>query len=159
MEAVIYGLIESFKLVFIDRQSYLQYVLGRIAGHMISRVGKLLPWNIADKFGQPRKLSDALTTGRAVSCSNLCLVSTAPLRHQHSFVEETRGQITVGEVRPVRWTALAARRKKARVVSVSRDRDTISQLLERFDSELAKTMAGHTVVYEVLPGIKRRGSR
>ena len=58
--AIIYSLIESCKLNNIDPQSYLQYVLERIADHPINRIEELLPWNVADKLGQPVQVRNAL---------------------------------------------------------------------------------------------------
>ena len=75
-----------------------------------------------------------------------------------SFLDNTRGQITIGEIPPIRRAALAAQGKKARVVLVSKDGETISQLLERLDAALGKAMAEDTVIDEVLPEIKRRRS-
>lgn len=83
----------------------------------------------------------------------------APLRHLQSFLDDSRGQITIGEIPPIRRAALAAEGKKARVALVGRDGETIAQLLERLDAALGKTMAEDTVVDEVLPEIKRRRSR
>ncbi|MGB6450868.1 MAG: IS66 family transposase [Steroidobacteraceae bacterium] len=58
--AIIYSLIESCKLNHIDPQSYLQYVLERIADHPINRIEELLPWNVATKLGQPAQVTNAL---------------------------------------------------------------------------------------------------
>lgn len=58
--AIIYSLVESCKLNNIDPQSYLQYVLERIADHPINRIEELLPWNVADKLGQPTQVTEAL---------------------------------------------------------------------------------------------------
>jgi transposase len=58
--AIIHSLIESCKRNNIDPQSYLQYVLERIADHPISRVDELLPWNVADKLQQPAQVTKAL---------------------------------------------------------------------------------------------------
>ena len=58
--AIIYSLVESCKLNHIDPQSYLQYVLERIADHPINRIEELLPWNVADKLAQPSQVTDAL---------------------------------------------------------------------------------------------------
>lgn len=84
---------------------------------------------------------------------------TAPLSHLQAFLDETRGQITIGEIPPIRRAALAAEGKKARVALVGRDGETIAQLLERLDAAVGRTMAEGTVVDEVLPEIKRRRSR
>ena len=83
----------------------------------------------------------------------------APLSHLQSFLDDTRGQITIGEIPPIRRAALAAQGKKARVALVGRDGETISQLLERLDAALGKAMAEDTVIDEVLPEIKRRRPR
>jgi transposase len=58
--AIIYGLIETCKLNNIDPQTYLQYVLERIADHPINKVAELLPWNVADKLNQPDQVTKAL---------------------------------------------------------------------------------------------------
>jgi hypothetical protein len=83
---------------------------------------------------------------------------TTSLGNIQSFLDETRGQITIGEIPPIRRAALAALGKKARVALVCRDDETIAQLLERLDTALGKAMADNTVVDEVLPEIKRRRS-
>lgn len=83
---------------------------------------------------------------------------TTALGNIQSFLDETRGQITIGEIPPIRRAALAAQGKKARVALVCRDDETIVQLLERLDTALGKAMADNTVVDEVLPEIKRRRS-
>jgi len=81
---------------------------------------------------------------------------TASLGHLQAFLDDTRGQITLGEIPPIRRAALAAQGKKVRVALVGRDGETIAQLLERLDAALAKTMAEDAVIDEVLPEIKRR---
>jgi hypothetical protein len=80
------------------------------------------------------------------------------LGHIQAFLDETRGQITIGEIPPIRRAALAAQGKKARVALVCRDDETVAQLLERLDTALGKAMAENTVIDEVLPEIKRRRS-
>ena len=59
--AIIYSLVESCKLNNIDPQSYLQYVLERIADHPINRIEELLPWNVAKELAQPSQVTDALS--------------------------------------------------------------------------------------------------
>ena len=82
-----------------------------------------------------------------------------PLSHLQAFLDNTRGQITIGEIPPIRRAALAAEGKRAHVALVNRDGETIEQLLERLDSALGKAMAEGAVIDEVLPEIKRRRSR
>ena len=84
--------------------------------------------------------------------------STATLGNIQSFLDNTRGQITIGEIPPLRRAALAAQGKTARVALVSREGETIAQLLERLDAALGKVMADNSVIDEVLPEIKRRQS-
>ena len=83
---------------------------------------------------------------------------TAALGNIQSFLDNTRGQITIGEIPPLRRAALAAQGKKARVALVAKDGETITQLLERMDTALGKAMAEDSVIDEVLPEIKRRQS-
>lgn len=45
--ACLYSLLGSAKLNGLDPESYLREVLNRIADHPISRISKLLPWNLA----------------------------------------------------------------------------------------------------------------
>ena len=44
--AAVYSLLGSAKLNGIDPEAYMTEVLRRIAGHSISRIGELLPWNL-----------------------------------------------------------------------------------------------------------------
>lgn len=81
---------------------------------------------------------------------------TSALGNIQSFLDNTRGQITIGEIPPIRRAALAAQGKKARVALVSPEGETIAQLLQRLDTALEKAMAEDTVIDEVLPEIKRR---
>ena len=85
--------------------------------------------------------------------------ATASLGHLQAFLDDTRGQITLGEIPPIRRAALAAQGKKVRVALVGRDGETIAQLLERLDRALGKAKADDAVIDEVLPEIKRRRSR
>ena len=80
----------------------------------------------------------------------------ASLGHLQAFLDDTRGQITLGEIPPIRRAALAAQGKKVRVALVGRDGETIAQLMERLDGALGKAMTEDTVIDEVLPEIKRR---
>jgi transposase len=58
--AIAYSVIETCRLNCIDPQRYLEYVLARIADHPINRIEELLPWNVADKLGQPNEVSQAM---------------------------------------------------------------------------------------------------
>ena len=80
----------------------------------------------------------------------------ATLDHIQSFLENTRGQITIGEIPPIRRAALAAAGKKAYVALVCRGDETIQDLLLRLDAALSKAMTEDVVIDEVLPEIKRR---
>jgi hypothetical protein len=81
---------------------------------------------------------------------------TSSLNNIQSFLDNTRGQITIGEIPPIRRAALAAQGKKARVALVARDTETVAELLQRLDVALGTAMAEDTVIDEVLPEIKRR---
>jgi hypothetical protein len=81
---------------------------------------------------------------------------TSSLNNIQSFLDNTRGQITIGEIPPIRRAALAAQGKKARVALVCRDTETVAELLQRLDVALGTAMAEDTVIDEVLPEIKRR---
>lgn len=83
---------------------------------------------------------------------------TTQLSHLQSFLNDTRGQITIGEIPPIRRAALAAVGKKARVALVAGNGETVAQLLERLDAALGRAMAEDSVIDEVLPEIKRRRS-
>ena len=79
--------------------------------------------------------------------------------HIQAFLDDTRGQITIGEIPPIRRAVLAAEGKKARVALVCRDDEPVSELLQRLDAALGKAMTENTVINEVLPEIQRRRSR
>jgi hypothetical protein len=85
-------------------------------------------------------------------------LSLTPFHNIQAFLDDTRGQITIGEIPPIPRAALAAEGKKARVALVCRGGETVAQLLERLDIALGKAMAENTTVDEVLPEIKRRRS-
>jgi hypothetical protein len=80
------------------------------------------------------------------------------LGNLQSFLDNPRGQITLGEIPPIRRAALAAQGKKVRVALVAREAETVAELLERLDTSLGKAMAEDAVIDEVLPEIKRRRS-
>jgi hypothetical protein len=46
-----------------------------------------------------------------------------------AFLDHSRGQITIGEIPPIRSAALAAEAKKVRVALVRRDGETVADLL------------------------------
>ena len=79
--------------------------------------------------------------------------------HMQAFLDKTRGQITIGEIPPIERAALAAVGKRVYVALLSRNGETMGQLLERLDTALGKVMADDSVIDEVLPEIKRRRSR
>jgi len=82
----------------------------------------------------------------------------ASFEHIQAFLDHSRGQITIGEIPPIRSAALAAEGKKVRVALVRRDGETVAELLLRLEAALGKTSADKTVIDEVLPEIKRRRS-
>lgn len=87
------------------------------------------------------------------------LFAPAPtLGHIQAFLDDTRGQITIGEIPPIHRAALAAVGKKARVALVGRDQESVLDLLQRLDAALGQAIAEDTVIDEVLPEIKRRRS-
>jgi hypothetical protein len=78
------------------------------------------------------------------------------LEHIQAFFDTTRGQITIGEIPPIRRAALAAVGKKARVALVCGETESIADLLLRLNDALGKAAAENIVIDEVLPEIKRR---
>jgi hypothetical protein len=83
----------------------------------------------------------------------------ASFENIQAFLDDSRGQITIGEIPPIRSAALAAEGKKVRVALVRRDKETVAELLLRLDTSLGKAIAENTAVDEVLPEIQRRRSR
>ncbi len=47
--AIAFTLIETAKLIDVDPQAWLTWVLAQIADHKITRLGELLPWRYAAK--------------------------------------------------------------------------------------------------------------
>ena len=76
-----------------------------------------------------------------------------------AFIDGTRGQITIGEIPPIRSAVLAAVGKKVRVALVRREKETVSELLQRLDAALRQALSSNTVIDEVLPEIQRRRSQ
>jgi hypothetical protein len=83
----------------------------------------------------------------------------ASFENIQAFLDDSRGQITIGEIPPIRSAALAAEGKKVCVALVRRDNESVSELLLRLDSALGQAIATHTPIDEVLPEIKRRRCR
>jgi hypothetical protein len=86
-------------------------------------------------------------------------VSRVPFAHLQAFLDQTHGQITIGEIPPIRRAVLAAEGKRVRVALLGHEGEKIGQLLERLDTALGTVMADDSVIDEVLPEIKRRRSR
>ena len=76
--------------------------------------------------------------------------------HIQAFLDKTRGQLTIGEIPPIRRAALAAVGKKVRVALVCGEKETATELLQRLDAALGKAIKENTVIDEVLPEIQRR---
>jgi hypothetical protein len=85
--------------------------------------------------------------------------SRIPLQHVQAFLDQTRGQITIGEIPPIRRAVLAAVGKRVHVALLGRDGEQIGQLLERLDTALGQVMADDSVIDEVLPEIQRKRRR
>jgi hypothetical protein len=79
--------------------------------------------------------------------------------HIQAFFDTTRGQLTIGEIPPIRRAALAAVGKKVRVALVCAETESVADLLQRLNAALGKAANENTVINEVLPEIQRRRSR
>jgi hypothetical protein len=92
--------------------------------------------------------------------SNPSAKSAAPtiggFEHIQAFFDTTRGQITIGEIPPIRRAALAAVGKKVRVALVCGETEGVADLMHRLNTALGKAAAENIVIDEVLPEIKRR---
>ena len=76
--------------------------------------------------------------------------------HIQAFFDTTRGQLTIGEIPPIRRAALAAVGKKVRVALVCGENESVSELLQRLNTALGKVAADNVAIDEVLPEIQRR---
>jgi hypothetical protein len=82
--------------------------------------------------------------------------SPAPFPHLQAFLDQTRGQIALGEIPPIKRAAYAATGKKMRVALVAREGESVAELLQRLDAALGRAMAEGIVIDEVLPELRRR---
>lgn len=78
------------------------------------------------------------------------------LAHIQAFLDNTRGQITIGQIPPIPRAALAAQGKHVRVSLVGRPNETVHELLQRLDTALDLYIDSGTTTDEVLPEIQRR---
>jgi len=76
--------------------------------------------------------------------------------HIQAFFDTTHGQLTIGEIPPIRRAALAAVGKKVRVALVCGEKEGVFDLLHRLNTALGKAAQDNIVIDEVLPEIKRR---
>jgi hypothetical protein len=104
-------LIGSAKLNGLDRESYPRDVLTRIADHPIRRIEELLPWNL---------------TSKAVARHG-----THSLDQSLPYIGELMkgGQITLGNVCPVRCMAVAQDGRRTASMLLLREGETVTQLL------------------------------
>jgi len=83
-------------------------------------------------------------------------VAAEGFEHIQAFFDTTHGQLTIGEIPPIRRAALAAVGKKVRVALVCGEHESVSDLLHRLNTALGKADKENIVIDEVLPEIKRR---
>ena len=57
--AAIYSLIGSAKLNGLDPETYLRFVIERIADYRINKLDDLLPWHVADQIAKTNITADA----------------------------------------------------------------------------------------------------
>jgi hypothetical protein len=98
----------------------------------------------------PHKSAMTKSSSKTTTAADDCF------EHIQSFFDTTRGQLTIGEIPPIRRAALAAVGKKVRVALVCGETESVSDLLQRLNAALGKAAAENTVIDEVLPEIKRR---
>ena len=101
-----------------------------------------MPWRPKPTVNKPSSKSAAAPDGR--------------FEHIQAFFDKTRGQITIGEIPPIRRAALAAVGKNARVALVCGETESVADFLHRLNAALGRAAAENIVIDEVLPEIKRR---
>src|SRR5450755_5073143 len=113
-------------------------------------------WSI--NFNSPRKSRMRWRPKPAVSkpTAKNPAATIGGFEHIQAFFDTTRGQLTIGEIPPIRRAALAAVGKKVRVALACGDKESVSDLLQRLNAALGKAAAENIVIDEVLPEIKRR---
>jgi hypothetical protein len=84
---------------------------------------------------------------------------TLYLDNIQAFLDGTRGTITIGDIAPIPYAAIAAEGKKLRAALVGRGDEAVVDLLLRLDAALEKFVETGELVDEVLPEIKRRRGR
>jgi hypothetical protein len=92
----------------------------------------------------------------AVNKSSSKSAAAGGFEHIQAFFDTTRGQITIGEIPPIRRAAVAAVGHSARVALVCGETESIADRLHRLNAALGKAAAENIVIDEVLPEIKRR---
>ena len=81
------------------------------------------------------------------------VATSGGFKHIQAFFDTTRGQITIGEIPPIRRAALAAVGKKVRVALVCAETEGVADLMHRLNDALGKAAAENIVIDEVLPEI------
>lgn len=84
-------------------------------------------------------------------------LKTLRCEHLQAFFDRTHGQVTIGEIPPIRLAVLAAEGKQARAALIARRNETVLELLNRLDEALGKFISKGIVTDEVVPELRRRG--
>ena len=79
---------------------------------------------------------------------------THPHLNLEAFVDAGRGQVTIGQIKPIHCAAMAAQGKKIWVALVRRGDESVVDLLERLDAALGKAQDDDVPVDEVSPLLK-----